>query len=224
VSRACPSWDWFTLTEIYLCHACSHHEVLRMATPGQAARDALRADRGHPAGLRPGRGAGAGGRPRPALGRRQARREQTHHPAQLPTSTRAPPNDGPHAPRAAQPTTIIAAPWLVNAGHGASLKHMTGSGRSRRSAPRRRASRHGSAPRPSPLRPRAATRGRVRPTAQRPAPRHRHDVWTEIYLCNVCSCREMLRRRGSPTLPHSASHTQGGWQSDEVLRRRARNA
>jgi hypothetical protein len=28
------------LTEIYLCHACSYHEILRMGTPGQAERSA----------------------------------------------------------------------------------------------------------------------------------------------------------------------------------------
>jgi hypothetical protein len=27
VSRAFPSWNWSILTEIYLCHACSYHEI-----------------------------------------------------------------------------------------------------------------------------------------------------------------------------------------------------
>eukprot|EP01047_Picozoa_sp_COSAG01_P078038 COSAG01_NODE_14273_length_1474_cov_1.242182_1_plen_243_part_10 len=47
VSRAFPSWKRSTLTEIYLCHACSCHEILRAETPGQVvdhvrARPALR--------------------------------------------------------------------------------------------------------------------------------------------------------------------------------------
>jgi hypothetical protein len=29
VSRPFPSWNWSILTEIYLCHACSDHEILR---------------------------------------------------------------------------------------------------------------------------------------------------------------------------------------------------
>jgi hypothetical protein len=36
VRRAFPSWNRSTLTEIYRCHACSCHEILRMETAGQA--------------------------------------------------------------------------------------------------------------------------------------------------------------------------------------------
>eukprot|EP01047_Picozoa_sp_COSAG01_P035872 COSAG01_NODE_2774_length_7098_cov_13.905571_8_plen_271_part_00 len=35
VSRPFPSWDRSTLTEIYLCHACSCQEILRTETAGQ---------------------------------------------------------------------------------------------------------------------------------------------------------------------------------------------
>jgi hypothetical protein len=35
VSRAFPSWNRPILAEIYLCHACSDHEISRMETPGQ---------------------------------------------------------------------------------------------------------------------------------------------------------------------------------------------
>eukprot|EP01047_Picozoa_sp_COSAG01_P071459 COSAG01_NODE_11096_length_2009_cov_4.966492_1_plen_130_part_00 len=35
VSRAFPSWNRSVLTEIYLCHACSRHEILRVETLGQ---------------------------------------------------------------------------------------------------------------------------------------------------------------------------------------------
>jgi hypothetical protein len=38
VCRAFPSWMRFILTEIYLCRTCSCQEILRMATPRQAAR------------------------------------------------------------------------------------------------------------------------------------------------------------------------------------------
>jgi hypothetical protein len=38
VCRAFPSWKRSILAEIYLCHACSCHEILRMATPGQVFR------------------------------------------------------------------------------------------------------------------------------------------------------------------------------------------
>jgi hypothetical protein len=37
VSRAFPYWKRSILAEIYLCHACSCHEISRMKTPGQAA-------------------------------------------------------------------------------------------------------------------------------------------------------------------------------------------
>jgi hypothetical protein len=35
VSRPFPSWDRSISTEIYLCRACSCHEILRVETPGQ---------------------------------------------------------------------------------------------------------------------------------------------------------------------------------------------
>jgi hypothetical protein len=35
VSRPFSSWMRSILAEIYLCHACSAHEILRMETPGQ---------------------------------------------------------------------------------------------------------------------------------------------------------------------------------------------
>jgi hypothetical protein len=35
VSQAFPSWNWSTLTEIYLCHACSHHEIEDEKRPGR---------------------------------------------------------------------------------------------------------------------------------------------------------------------------------------------
>eukprot|EP01047_Picozoa_sp_COSAG01_P067445 COSAG01_NODE_9527_length_2418_cov_31.584304_3_plen_134_part_00 len=37
VSRAFPSWSRSISTEIYLCHACSDHEILRVDTPGQVS-------------------------------------------------------------------------------------------------------------------------------------------------------------------------------------------
>jgi hypothetical protein len=39
VSAPCPSWNRSILTEIYLCHACSCHEILRMETARQAIRE-----------------------------------------------------------------------------------------------------------------------------------------------------------------------------------------
>jgi hypothetical protein len=36
VSRAFPSWNRSILTEIYLCHACSYHEIEDGNAPGQA--------------------------------------------------------------------------------------------------------------------------------------------------------------------------------------------
>jgi hypothetical protein len=39
VSRPFPSWNRSILTEIYLCHACSCHEILRTATAGQDAAE-----------------------------------------------------------------------------------------------------------------------------------------------------------------------------------------
>ena len=39
VSRPFPSWNRSILTEIYLCHACSCQEILRMEMTGQGARD-----------------------------------------------------------------------------------------------------------------------------------------------------------------------------------------
>jgi hypothetical protein len=47
VRRAFPSWNRSILTEIYLCHACSCHEILRMEMPGQVsmAVEALHAHR-----------------------------------------------------------------------------------------------------------------------------------------------------------------------------------
>jgi hypothetical protein len=35
VSRPFPSWNWSILTDIYLCHACSDHEILRVETARQ---------------------------------------------------------------------------------------------------------------------------------------------------------------------------------------------
>jgi hypothetical protein len=56
VSWPFPSWNRSTLTEIYLCHACPCHEILRTETAGQVASHA--ADHGWlatlEAGLRPG--------------------------------------------------------------------------------------------------------------------------------------------------------------------------
>jgi hypothetical protein len=37
VSRAFPSWKRSILAEIYLCHACSYHEIEDMETPGQVS-------------------------------------------------------------------------------------------------------------------------------------------------------------------------------------------
>jgi hypothetical protein len=37
VSGAFPSWNRSIWTGIYLCHACSDHEILRVETPGRAA-------------------------------------------------------------------------------------------------------------------------------------------------------------------------------------------
>jgi hypothetical protein len=45
VSRPFPSWDRSTLAEIYLCHACSCHELLRAETAGQVLAG-LRTSRG----------------------------------------------------------------------------------------------------------------------------------------------------------------------------------
>jgi hypothetical protein len=39
VSRPFPSWNRSILTEIYLCHACSCHEILRTETAGQGPSD-----------------------------------------------------------------------------------------------------------------------------------------------------------------------------------------
>jgi hypothetical protein len=41
-SRAFPSLTRSILTEIYLCHGCAYHEMLRMETPGQAMATELR--------------------------------------------------------------------------------------------------------------------------------------------------------------------------------------
>jgi hypothetical protein len=38
VSRAFPSCTRSILTEIYLCHACSDHEIEDMETPGQVGQ------------------------------------------------------------------------------------------------------------------------------------------------------------------------------------------
>jgi hypothetical protein len=38
VSRTIPSGKRSTLTEIYVCHACSCHEIEDMETPGQVRR------------------------------------------------------------------------------------------------------------------------------------------------------------------------------------------
>jgi hypothetical protein len=69
VSRLFPSWHRSMLTEIYLCHACSCHEILRRDTAGQAQRGdgALRGGGGpRPGaaglGLRHRRGGGAADR------------------------------------------------------------------------------------------------------------------------------------------------------------------
>jgi hypothetical protein len=35
VSRPFPSWNRSISTEIYLCHACSYHDILRTDTAGQ---------------------------------------------------------------------------------------------------------------------------------------------------------------------------------------------
>jgi beta-glucosidase-like glycosyl hydrolase len=40
VSEAFPSYSRSILTEIYLCHPCSCHEILRMETPGQVTSEA----------------------------------------------------------------------------------------------------------------------------------------------------------------------------------------
>jgi hypothetical protein len=39
VSRPFPSWNRYTLTEIYLCHACSCQEILRTETVGQEVEE-----------------------------------------------------------------------------------------------------------------------------------------------------------------------------------------
>jgi hypothetical protein len=41
VSRPFSSWNWPILTEIYLCHACSCQEILRVETARQVGRTAL---------------------------------------------------------------------------------------------------------------------------------------------------------------------------------------
>jgi hypothetical protein len=61
VSWALPSWDRSMLTEIYLCHACSDHEI----EDGNARTGAAAAAAGAPAvpreaSHRPGRGEGVG--------------------------------------------------------------------------------------------------------------------------------------------------------------------
>jgi hypothetical protein len=59
VSRAFPSWKRSILAEIYLCHACSYHEIIEdMGTPGQAleqlGRALLAADPARTGGLAEG--------------------------------------------------------------------------------------------------------------------------------------------------------------------------
>jgi hypothetical protein len=44
VSRPFPSWNRSILTDIYLCHACSCHEILRTATAGQGREGRAGAD------------------------------------------------------------------------------------------------------------------------------------------------------------------------------------
>jgi hypothetical protein len=56
-----PAARGSVLTEIYLCHACSCHEIIDGNTPGQVARvKAEAAARGHGGGGGGGAGAGAG--------------------------------------------------------------------------------------------------------------------------------------------------------------------
>jgi hypothetical protein len=81
VGRAFPSWNRSILTEIYLCHACSYQEILRMQTPGQAeqlacAREERRRLEQQLHTLQqpppsPGAGAGADNRQRRSSGRRR---------------------------------------------------------------------------------------------------------------------------------------------------------
>eukprot|EP01047_Picozoa_sp_COSAG01_P057946 COSAG01_NODE_6764_length_3509_cov_25.877419_2_plen_197_part_00 len=68
VSRPFSSWNRPILTEIYLCHACSCQETLRVKTAGQVHRRALGC--AHATDERPAKIAGGHGsmRPSPALG------------------------------------------------------------------------------------------------------------------------------------------------------------
>jgi hypothetical protein len=61
VSWAFPAYTRSTLTEIYLCHACSCHEILRMATP-PGGHTGVAARAGRPRRRDRGGAARAGGR------------------------------------------------------------------------------------------------------------------------------------------------------------------